>query len=415
MLLAPIGTYLNYKLGTRKTVFIGIMMTSMSLALSATVHNIVLLFLFYGVLVGCGMILIVNPPFFLIDEYFPYNHHRHVLATSIIACGFPLATLIFNPLTFVLLDAVQWRITYSLFAGVLFVVGSLTTLTFRHKYPKETDPAEEDRISRTGIAPEPQPDTVTLPRRTKAIIGTIWFTVSTLKSMGYYTPFLTLVKQMEVLGIPQRQSSEAMAVAGSCEVFSRLLTSYIGDYFKGKILYMYVLCCVLLCIQNALGTMAYTFTHLAIYAAALGLFGGPIIAAMYSSCSEVLQGQHVPVIFTTFRVGLGIGALAGPTLAGVIFDHTNSFLGVFYMNSVIYLVASSLYAFIIYLNKRKPKWCFPDVGEELSLIENAKGLRTADSGAICSAIQTDNPVFVGVSSVPDSSGDSTDGEYNKLD
>jgi len=72
---------------------------------------------------------------------------------------------------------------------------------------------------------------------------------------------------MEVLGIPQRQSSEAMAVAGSCEVFSRLLTSYIGDYFKGKILYMYVLCCVLLCIQNALGTMAYTFTHLAIYAA----------------------------------------------------------------------------------------------------------------------------------------------------
>jgi len=102
-------------------------------------------------------------------------------------------------------------------------------------------------------------------------------------------------------------------------------------------------------------------------------------------------------------------------LTGVIFDHTNSFLGVFYMNSVIYLVASSLYAFIIYLNKRKPKWCFPDVGEELSLIENAKGLRTADSGAICSAIQTDNPVFVGVSSIPDSSGDSTDGEYNKLD
>jgi hypothetical protein len=49
---------------------------------------------------------------------------------------------------------------------------------------------------------------------------------------------------------------------------------------------------------------------------ALGLLAGPIIAAMYSSCSEVLCGQYVPELFTLFRTGLGLGALLGPTIAG---------------------------------------------------------------------------------------------------
>lgn len=72
---------------------------------------------------------------------------------------------------------------------------------------------------------------------------------------------------MDVLGIPQSQASSAMAVIGSCEVVSRLVTSYFGDRFKGQILPIYVVCTVALCFQNAIGSFAVTYTHLLIYAA----------------------------------------------------------------------------------------------------------------------------------------------------
>lgn len=72
---------------------------------------------------------------------------------------------------------------------------------------------------------------------------------------------------MHTLGIPQSQASNAMIVVGACEVVSRVLTSYCGDYVKGKILYVYVAFAFALGVQNALGSLAYSYTHLVIYAA----------------------------------------------------------------------------------------------------------------------------------------------------
>ncbi len=60
----------------------------------------------------------------------------------------------------------------------------------------------------------------------------------------------------------------------------------------------------------------YGFTEYMPLFSALGLLGGPIIAAIYSSGSEVLSGQHVPLLFTVFRVGMGTGVIIGPTIAG---------------------------------------------------------------------------------------------------
>ncbi len=90
MLAAPVATYLNYKIGTRPTVFIGVLVVSVSLAVTSKAPNLGTLYAVYGVCVSIGATLVVNPPFFLLDEYFPYEHPRHVLTTSIIACAFPM-------------------------------------------------------------------------------------------------------------------------------------------------------------------------------------------------------------------------------------------------------------------------------------------------------------------------------------
>ena len=90
MFTAPLGVYLHFKIGSRWTLLLGAFLTAVGIGFVPLITNLGLLFLCYGVLGGVGIMLQINPPFILLSEYFPYDHPRHVLATSVTACAFPL-------------------------------------------------------------------------------------------------------------------------------------------------------------------------------------------------------------------------------------------------------------------------------------------------------------------------------------
>lgn len=91
-MLAPLPNFFYGKVSTRKMAILGIIATSAGLAMPAlaTCRTLVPMMVMYGVLAGVGGSLVVNPPFFLLAEYFPYKHPRHVLATSVAALSLPL-------------------------------------------------------------------------------------------------------------------------------------------------------------------------------------------------------------------------------------------------------------------------------------------------------------------------------------
>jgi len=90
MLIAPVATWLHYHISVRILVVSGILMTSLSLSILAAVPYIEVALVFHGFVSGFGLMCVVNAPFFLLEKYFPYEHKHHVLATSLIACGFPI-------------------------------------------------------------------------------------------------------------------------------------------------------------------------------------------------------------------------------------------------------------------------------------------------------------------------------------
>ena len=106
------------------------------------------------------------------------------------------ATLIFNPLTYEIIEGHGWRMVYTILSLTMLVVGSLTAATFR---PRDSS---DLMITTTGATSGSKQDAydemiqphVTLHRRTEVIMGGIWFLASTCKAIGYYTPFLTLVR-----------------------------------------------------------------------------------------------------------------------------------------------------------------------------------------------------------------------------
>ncbi len=87
---APLSTVTHYKLGTRMTVLGGLVLTVVGLSASCFSSQAWHVLLSYGLVAGLGFSFIINAPFILLDEYFPYSHPRHVLTTSIAACGLPL-------------------------------------------------------------------------------------------------------------------------------------------------------------------------------------------------------------------------------------------------------------------------------------------------------------------------------------
>ena len=86
--MAPLTLVLNRKCGTRVTVIIGVVLGSLSIGLMAVSAHIELMFLFFGVGYGTSCALMKIAPMFLMNQYFPYHHPHHVLATSITLSGY---------------------------------------------------------------------------------------------------------------------------------------------------------------------------------------------------------------------------------------------------------------------------------------------------------------------------------------
>ena len=75
------------------------------------------------------------------------------------------------------------------------MIGLLASLTFRNKTQEEEDklPLEETDTYGTMEFDEACLNEAKITKKSKIILGSLWFLASLLKAMGYYTPYLTLV------------------------------------------------------------------------------------------------------------------------------------------------------------------------------------------------------------------------------
>ncbi|CAD5112142.1 DgyrCDS1381 [Dimorphilus gyrociliatus] len=230
------------------------------------------------------------------------------MATSIITCGFSLGVLIFNPLTYLLISKIGWNFTFTVQAGIVGLGVGFTSLTF-------ADISEFEEESTEG--------------------------------------YDEIVEHMTSIGISQAIASLGMVIIYIGEFLSRLLTALLGDKLKGKFLLLYTILTSLLSIISFFGSYTYNYTTVILYASAIGLFDGPIFAAMMTSCYELYNGEHLKETSHIMKMGMGIGYLIGPPLAGLLHETRGSFKPVFYGAAILYLVASILYGICLCLKSFK--------------------------------------------------------------
>uniref|UniRef100_A0A8C9EPA8 Solute carrier family 16 member 4 n=1 Tax=Pavo cristatus TaxID=9049 RepID=A0A8C9EPA8_PAVCR len=152
------------------------------------------------------------------------------------------------------------------------------------------------------------------------------FTWSFLFShLAYFVPIFHLVARARTLGISSMDASYLISVAGITETGSQLLSGWIADQNWTKKYHYHVAYLVLCGVTNLLCPLATTFPLLMTYAVAFAIFCGGFLALVLPVLVDLVgvQKLHSYLGFASFFAGTA--AVAGPPLAGWLYDYTQTY------------------------------------------------------------------------------------------
>ena len=115
------GAFLN-RFGIRISTILGCLLCSAGLTMGSFVHNIVILYITFSIPFAMGVSVIYVTATVIATHYFD---KRRSIALGIVTAGQGLGTMILGPSLQALVDVLDWRSTFRVFAGILGVT-SLT-------------------------------------------------------------------------------------------------------------------------------------------------------------------------------------------------------------------------------------------------------------------------------------------------
>ncbi|KPJ03688.1 Monocarboxylate transporter 12 [Papilio xuthus] len=180
------------------------------------------------------------------------------------------------------------------------------------------------------------------------------FTLSNfLLYMWYDVPYVYIADSGISLGFNESQASMLISIIGILNMFGEILLGWVGDWECVNASAVYA-CCMAAC-GAATAAMPLLRGYVPL-AAAAGAFGAAI-AANYSLTSIILVEQITLEKFTN-AYGLllliqGVANLAGPPLAGWIYDMTNSYDLSFYLAGVFIALSGLVFIILPIYNRVK--------------------------------------------------------------
>ncbi|ESO07035.1 hypothetical protein HELRODRAFT_171077 [Helobdella robusta] len=313
---------------------------------SSFVNNLEWLFFTHSLLYGMGSSLIYMASSLVIGEHFGKDHKYHVLATSILLCGYPIGSLIFNPVHAWLIESFTWRTAFRATSGLILLTGLVCCWNFSPKesgdamriaevddeyndeYPVEDDSSAYNRF-RLGIFLE-RPEII------------LWFLGNMLSYLGFYMPFMNLAHYMQRRNITPKWSSLALILLSLAECVTYITASFLGDYLKDRLVYVNVAASgalAVICLVWPLIDVSYGMI-LAI-SLAMGGFLGLNIVYTYAASRE------------TTKLPIDIAWSYTNLWSGFIYDINNSYTGVFFVVGGVYLLDTCIFGAIPLLQYRR--------------------------------------------------------------
>ena len=305
--LGAFGGMLADRFGPRLVTSAGMLCIAAALGFGGAATSILQLTLVYGVGLGLGIALVYTPAIGCVQPWFT---RRRGLAAGIASAGIGAGTFFVPLLAALAIAQWQWRgAMWALAAGVV-VVGLIATLTLRRA------PAAARRAD--GIVPgTPLAEAL----RTRSFR---WlYAMCALGAPSMFIPFAHLSAAARDLGIGDAKAVGLVGLIGIGSLTGRFVIGAVADRVGRPM--------TLVGVQASLGLsmllwlVAAGYPALAVFALWMGVSYGGIVSLMPALCMDLYGARAVSSIIGALYTGAALGNVAGPWLAGRVFDGRGSY------------------------------------------------------------------------------------------
>lgn len=306
--------------------------------LISQIHAAWQLYLYYGVIVSCGMSAYI-PMLSLVVKWF---ERRRGMMTAIVLSGMGIGIMIIPPIANFLISAYAWRTAYIIFAVFGFVLVSLSAQFLKHSPLESNDSITTDESLKNhknfshGVA---------IPFREALQTRQFWFLSALYFSFLYLvlTVLTHIVIHATGMGMTAISAANILSIIGALCVVGMNLSGQSADRIGNK--QTLIVSFILITASFLILLVARTALTFYLFAAILGLAYGGMQVLFSPLVAELFGLESHGVILGSAAFSGSVGAALGPFLTGWIFDSTRSYDPAFLlclMIAVVSIILASL-------------------------------------------------------------------------
>jgi sugar phosphate permease len=339
--------YLSDRIDIKRIIPFGALVASLGLFACFFLTRLWQLVLFYGVLTSIGVSALgMLPQTIIISNWFV---KKRGTAIGIIASGRGAGTLIFMPLIQAVISRWGWQVSFvtlALLAGPLLI----PVIVLLQKSNPAQMGLRADGTERTPQTREPdlrahkaekaaaEPLLPKLLRNRRFWFAFFQFTLGPLST----TPVIFhQAAYLQDKGLAKMSSAWVVGFYGLATFFGMLASGVLSDrigreksYSLGTVNILLGCALLLMIRSNASILLAI------LYSVFFGLGFGSRPSLDAATVADLFKGKRFGEIYGILSLGLGLGYLLGPVLAGMIFDRSGSYLAVLVVCMILVLVST---------------------------------------------------------------------------
>ncbi len=351
MIVAPIVGLLVDRIGPRKVILPGIVLTGLGLLLCTQIETLFQFYLFYGVMVGIGITCLSIAPFTVILTHW-FERNRGA-ANGLAGVGIGIGPLLFVPMFQYLISLSGWRFAFLVFSLLVFAIPlPLNALLLKHR-PEEMgflpdgDPLESvpKKVPANPSSPIQRDQRVRDLMKTRRFWSLILF--PSLTVFGVYIVLVHHVRYLVDLEVEKMWAASLFAVMGAISGGFRFFWGWLSDRIGREITYTLGGICFSVGILGLL-LFQYNLSPLLLYLFVLffGAGWGSTAPMFMSIAADLYKGKNFGLIYGMLEGTIGIGAALGTWVAGYIFDQTQSYSWAFFLAILFNLISVLLVWFV---------------------------------------------------------------------
>jgi MFS family permease len=351
MVMAPIVGILVDRIGPRRVMLPGIVLTGLGLLLCTQIETLTQFYLFYGVVAGIGIPCLSIAPFTIILAH--WFERKRGTANGLASVGMGMSSLLFVPLFQYIISLWGWRSAFFIFSLLVFAIPLPLNAIFLKHRPEEMGLLPDgDSVDNMPKEAPFHPTASSLKEQgLKDLMktGRFWSVIlfPSLIVFGIYIVIVHHVRYLVDLGVGKMWAASLFAVMGAVSGGFRFFWGWFSDRIGREITYTLGSICFSLGIL-ALLLFQYIPSPFLLYLFAFFFGAGwGSTAPMFMSISgDLYKGKNFGLIYGMVEGNIGVGAAVGTWVGGYIFDQTQNYLWAFILAILISFISILLVWYI---------------------------------------------------------------------